>query len=185
MKNLILIVTLVLGFITSAHADNEGIKVHGNWQFDIYNKDGSFDRKVEFENALVNDGGDLLASLLTSTDAMGYWNVLLHSPSSICENNAPPCEMEDGRNGNFHEYELEINKVNASVQLTGNVIIFSDGQITAVETEIQPCNGPSTPTSCSPFAFTYKTFTYKDLSSSPVAVQAGQTVNVKVTISFS
>ena len=37
------------------------------------NRDGSVDRHVELENALVNDGPALLTALLTGTSVAGLW----------------------------------------------------------------------------------------------------------------
>ena len=51
----------------------ERIQVHGQWTIEVRNRDGSVDRHVELENALVNDGPALLTALLTGTSVAGSW----------------------------------------------------------------------------------------------------------------
>jgi hypothetical protein len=62
----------------------EGIQVHGWWTIEIRNRDGSVDRHVELENALVNDGPALLTALLTGTSVAGSWALAVSGDPGPC-----------------------------------------------------------------------------------------------------
>jgi hypothetical protein len=66
----------------------EGIQVHGWWTIEIRNRDGSVDRHVELENALVNDGPALLTALLTGTSVAGSWALAVSGDPGPCGSGA-------------------------------------------------------------------------------------------------
>lgn len=197
MKKLFLIGVLVLGLITTAQAANEGIQVHGHWQFDIYNKDGSFDRKVEFENALDSAGGSLfLTKLLQGELSVGYWQILVADTSSnllqgVCDFNGSPsvCDTtESGFNAPGSNGILTSSISNGNLIFNGSFVAFYDGQLQQVVTRNFTCSSTLIPRSCNfNTSSTVYSFTNKDLLTSGLAVdvQAGQTINITVTISFS
>ena len=189
MKKLILMCVFTLLAATIVQAENEGIKVHGHWQFDIYNKDGSFDRKVEFENSLNSFGKGLLASLLSGINTAGYWRVSLEGNNDFClssilcntvEASSPADEVPGITFKN-----LSFTNTNDTIILEGSIVTASDNQINGVSTSMYLCREIDNPRTCTISNSQLSSFTSKDLSASPVAVQAGQTVNVTVTISFS
>lgn len=49
----------------SSDTNNTGIKVNGEWELTVYNKDGSIEETHEFTNDLDPEGPDLLIALLT------------------------------------------------------------------------------------------------------------------------
>lgn len=62
----------------------ERIQVHGQWTIEVRNRDGSVDRHVELENALVNDGPALLTALLTGTSVAGSWALAVSGDPGPC-----------------------------------------------------------------------------------------------------
>jgi len=63
-----------------ASAQEEGIKVHGDWVIEVRNPDGSIAARHEFQNALV--GNDLLVSLLLKRIELRGFSLGLHTPQS-------------------------------------------------------------------------------------------------------
>ena len=49
----------------SSDTNNTGIKVNGEWELTVYNKDGSIEETHEFTNDLTDEGKELLLALLT------------------------------------------------------------------------------------------------------------------------
>ena len=49
----------------SSDTNNTGIKVNGEWELTVYNKDGSIEETHEFTNSLITGGKELLVALLT------------------------------------------------------------------------------------------------------------------------
>ncbi len=183
MKNLILLCVFTLLVATNVQAGNEGIKVHGHWQFDIYNKDGSFDRKVEFENALEPAGADVLIRLLIGSNSFNSMQV-----SATFQPSDRPCTTSSPVCGVSNLTTTTVNSIShplffGSVVYQGNFIAnLGSGSIIKVGTRIGLC-GPEVPLSCG--LMISAPFTQKDLSTTPISVEQDQTVNVKVTISFS
>ncbi len=182
MKKIILLCVFTLLAATNVQAENEGIKVHGHWQFDIYNKDGSFDRKVEFENALTSDGGEALAMLLNQDINLSNWSISLGVNSGfLCNQNGSPVT---GCGINENGSNLVRSTVGSNFVLTGSVVIDHTNSISIVRTSAISCTEiiPVIGQGCSGIGG-HIIFTIKDQLA--VYVQAGQTVNVTVTISFS
>ncbi|MGV6852737.1 MAG: hypothetical protein ACWA5R_11260 [bacterium] len=205
MKKLLQIAMIAMIAISSTtQAADEGIKVHGHWTFNIYNADGSFDRKVEFENALNPIVGPVPLLLMLSRNAsMLDWVVTASGPSG-----SDPCADANGNSIFCVIYETGASTVgdpyrfaNMSVSLDNNnnptnnptkLILkgsmttasgITNPQITSVATSIEYCV-PATTSTCSVTNKVLSQFTVKNLAT-PVALTAGQVVQITVEISFS
>ena len=178
---------------------HEGIKVHGNWKIVVRNADGSVASRNEFENKLVIGGGDLfLATILARTATVGNWYVFLRD--AVSPGGTPPCNL-----GSTHA-DCAIQEpnavaifaaesfVNLTVQRAGatqNTIVLSGsakstngGRISLVNTALSSCPPTVAPSACGavapgPFTLTEQSF------ATPITVQAGQTIDVTVVLSFS
>jgi hypothetical protein len=191
----------VLESQSPARGAQEGIKVHGHWTIEVRNPDGSVATHREFENALFPSPA--LASILGRQVSVGFWSIAVF-PGTICgyTNNAPCSIYEPGIIG------YAVASTNLSVTVAGNNLVFAGtflaaggGTIATVQTDSYGCLAtvaPSTP--CQPgnaspvnfgfgpgggFIFTSRDFDGLSGDPQPISVNAGQTVAVTVTISFS
>jgi hypothetical protein len=169
------------GALPEAAGPSEGIQVHGDWTIEVYNEDGTLDRRVEFSNAFLSTGAHILTRLLTGdASASGDWSVRVGShsvaicPSDVvgfCRFTTTATAVDTGGSGLFD-----------TVRLSGSVIVEADGEIAEVSTNPGICGGNQAPDSCPAVAGQYP-FTSKVLF--PLeTVTAGQTVQVQVDISF-
>lgn len=166
---------VMLGWPSSravAHAHGDSIKVHGAWTIELRNPDGSLAARHQFNNALLQPGGDFLARLLGGTQTLGEWAVTLASRvgEAICANgvdcflrqNPPPGEprlIVDVPATGPHAGRLV---------LRGTVNADTTGVIQSVVTQ----------------QINVAAFSEKFLAPT-IAVTAGQTVSVTVVFSFS
>jgi hypothetical protein len=195
-----------------ADANTVGIKVHGHWTIDVRKADGTLVSHNEFENALTSDGGAGISQILSGAWTAGSWGILLdgnvclttasvgatwHSPSCLILNPAIPA----GTQSNEDSRDLSItvpsaNQPNAgSLVLKGSVRAPNAGEITAVRTRQAAClvNNPSiiSPAACQPAVAIFDTIVPNifDVTSrtlaTPIAVEAGQFIQVTVVLSFS
>ncbi len=204
MKKLITATLLTLILLTSTtQAADEGIKVHGHWTFEIYNPDGSFDRKVEFENALAISGVTALLRIMEKK-AIDYWFIridaggLSMAGQHPCNDNSTPIPCSIGElggptnNGPSEFLNLTYQVANSKFILNGSFTTASglvSPEIGKVETFINTCDvnsaggdGQSGGLLCNVLNGT--TFTEKTLAS-PISLSSGQIVQVTVEISFS
>ena len=142
------------------------IKVHGHWTFDVRNADGSLASHSEFENSLVSNGASLLSRMLARVEPIRGWWIEV---SSIDRFNIPrtfdvvvtPEVPVSGPNANCLVLEgILVNPQNADVT------------VQSVATLAVTQSGPSR-------------FTSRFLGSGSMPLQAGQTLQVTVVISFS
>lgn len=201
-RGILTAVILLAWLFAQAYAQNrgaqhEGIAVHGHWVIDVLNPDGSLASHHEFENAL-NGGDQALTQLLTGGDA-GHWElILMGSGTSPCQggtggkftNACRIIENSVSSPGGTAEFKtLTVTPTAAAGQSTLNTIVLSGtavaivtGQVDRVDTSIAVCTGTTAHSACviagGPNPFT---------SATPpaVTVNAGQTIRVTVTISFS
>lgn len=60
-----------------AKGTHEGIQIHGHWVIEVRNPDGTLGQRREFENALVPQGTNVLAGVLSGSAVVASWQVLL------------------------------------------------------------------------------------------------------------
>jgi hypothetical protein len=154
---------------------DEGIKVHGHWTIELRNPDGSIAGHHEFENALVNQGAQVLATLLQGNAPRGLWIVQAGTPTGggPCTPGSGLCLLaEPGVNFNSAgAISVGLAGNNQAVRLSGTVTAGQDGDIGVVTTN-QIVGNQS-------FVFSQRTLP------APIHVVAGQTVAVSVVFSFS
>lgn len=181
----------------------EAIKVHGHWTIVIKNPDGSEASRHQFENALAGTSGNLLLlSLLNRSSSAGPW--LVGIDGNLCLNgNGDPdsCFIIEtalpSRSGPnfFPNLKIAIQQPTGpaslyTLALSGTAKAVASGSIATVLTTMTTCSGNVTPTSCTtiptinaqfPLGFNFTTRTL----GTPIPVQAGQSVDVTVALSFS
>lgn len=178
----------------SAQGPREGIVVHGNWVLEVRNPDGTLAERRAFENGLASggdQGADLLAQFLGRQRAIGPWAVYLINPTGTAPWSRPPYGIVKESNGlpsqpGFSR-DLTLARSLGAIILTGSITATVDGAITDVATEIDTCPGAVTMLSCPDTKQGRLTYTPVKNSSgvpTPLALLAGQIVQVKVTISF-
>lgn len=184
-----------------ARGAQEGIKVHGHWTIEVRNPDGTVATHREFENALFPSPA--LASILGRQVSVSFWSIAI-APSTLCGNaNGALCGIQEPG-----ITSQAANSSNLSVTVSGNTLVLAGtllasggGTITTVQTDSYGCPATVAPsTACQPgnaspvnfgfgagggFIFTSRDFDGLSGDPQPVSVNAGQTVAVTVTISFS
>lgn len=166
------------------------IKVHGHWTIDIKNPDGALHKRHEFENelALLGDGPLTLVNILARQWKPGLWAVdLLAPPSEVqCLPSGQPAgcvlsELGWGTNsaGNLIVSVPSSGPNLGKLVLAGSLTSPVAQTFTRALTRVYPCTAGVTICPSSHAA----AFTVKDFA--PIAVQAGQAVQVTVVISFS
>ncbi len=177
---------------------HEGIKVHGHWTIVVRNADGSVASRHEFENALFVGAGDaLLTAILSRSASVGHWGVELDGPtgSRPCNLAGLPtlCEVIEPNGNQLSGAEIFQNltlqptgtPVPTGLVLTGSAKSTNGGQVTRVGTDIGICPANVAPSSCTPGSGgSIQGLTSHGLTT-PINVQAGQTIDVSVVISFS
>lgn len=178
----------------SNDASHQGIKVHGHWTIEVRNPDGALVTHREFENA-YQPGYNVLPGMLSRVYTMGSWAIEFNG--SGCNSNASSCDITEPGSGLVgHSNTLSVTEVGgggAHVVLSGNIQMTTAVQITSVWTFLGQCvtaTIPSVSACASSVPYTQNgqfpaTFTMADLSSKPIPIAAGQTVQVTVDISFS
>jgi hypothetical protein len=71
----------------------EGIQIHGWWNIEVRNHDGSVAKHVEFENALVQAGPSLLSGLLSGNLVAGSWLLWIEGDPSPCSTYSVGCAI--------------------------------------------------------------------------------------------
>lgn len=175
--------------LPSPKGPQEGIKVHGHWTIVIRNEDGSVASRNEFENALAPTGRDLLVAALMGRSTLGPWTMnLADSLNGMCSTSFANwsnkfCVFEQGTNLTV---DVPTSGPNAGkVVLSGSIKTVLSGDILVANTFITSCSNTVPATSCTfgpPLSITHLT---SKILSSPIPVQANQTMDVTVVISFS
>lgn len=177
--------------LTSAGGPNEAIQVHGHWNIEVINPDGTLASRNEFDNDLVDMGKSALVGLLIGDHSAGMWMVRLtatqqaSSPFAsgsgwILDNRytGTPSSAPD----TFYTLDVARDPITVGVfTLTGTATATKDGGINFVATQICGCDASTAPSACTAFLvadeFTMASFNAVD-------VVAGQQILVQVTISF-
>jgi len=171
----------------------EAVKVHGDWTITIRNADRSVASRHEFENALIAPG--LLAKLLAHGGTAVDWRVVILG--GVCPEPATgvPSDCFIFETGTVIPAFAAISAnlvvtaptagphANALV-LEGSIKASLAGRISLVSTAMAICSPGSPIVNCQSLTGGGG-FTEKDLSSLNINVQPGQTIDVKVVISFS
>lgn len=176
----------VAGGKNPGNGRHEGIKVHGHWTIEVRNPDGALVTHREFENSLASSGSTVLAAILACYTAGNCPNQTNAVAIEVSLNGNPsPCTIAsvDPTTGQVTTVpgpcivgntpqSLATGAQGAIFVLNGSIAASESGNISQVSTVI-PTSGP-----------TGGILTAATLST-PVQVNAGQTVAVTVNISFS
>jgi hypothetical protein len=197
--------------VLRAQGPDEGIKVHGHWQIEVHNSDGSLVSRHEFENALVggaNGGAGGIAALLSGTGTVGDWVVSLDgggapvgtfpcvvNPAAvplvewsciIYSSKAPGPDVPGAQSKN-----LQVSVQAATVVLTGSITAGKNGAVANVQSMVALCDSSVLSVNCRiglPISgggsVQPQAFSSATLPS-PVNVAAGQIIQLTVTLSFS
>ena len=175
------------------NAPQEGIKVRGQWIIDVRNPDGTLVKRHEFENALVSNGNTSLSNYLGRAMTPGRWSILVFDglcaqdsgASTVCILTEPGSTYGGSP---YNEPNLSPNLVltqsAAGLTLRGSFTAVTSGSARSVATGMGTCPQAIAPQNCTAFdpgesgAFSSRTLP------SPIAVQAGQIVQIAVTFSF-
>jgi hypothetical protein len=152
----------------------DGIKVHGHWTIELTNKDGTIAAHHEFENALLNQGARVLATLLHGNTPRGLWLLQIGNPngSGPCGPNSTPCFLaEPGYAIPTPPLTVELMANGESVRLSGTTTADHDADVSLV-TSTQVIGNAS-------FVFSQRTL------AAPIHVVSGQSITVSVVFSFS
>lgn len=154
----------------------EGITVHGDWVIEVLNADGSLAHRHAFRNALDLFGKRDLAAFLSRTNPVALWRVLARGTDGLCLPSADYCQIaESGDNltsgGISASKNLTVTGADVEVVLHGSFVAATSGSVSSVMT-VNMRNDTAAG------AFTQTTL------SSPIPVEATQTVSVTVTFSF-
>jgi len=186
---------VILGMLLPAFASQslaqgpqEGIKVHGHWVIDVRNPDGTLASHAEFENSLMPQGAETLARILgrTADNLLGWTVALLPSsgaPFGSSSGIGMWAEIYESRVAVVYGSELPwtfrslvIAQVDATLVLKGTATASANGQINDVVTLLN-------------YALAVDDFEGHPFSGTrlpaPIALAAGQNIQVTVTLSFS
>lgn len=185
----------LIGVLPAIAETEEGIKVHGHWKIEVLEPDGTTVRVTEFDNALVVPDGQGFLALALGGMTVGGYRIILENGSGAgpCDDGsggASECRLtESGSNwmamGAAHSTNL-VTDVSSGVLTIGSSVTadYSDA-VAEVTLQSKLCVGTS-PAVCvgAVASMPVLNFTRTTLPS-PVAVDAGQIIQVTVTISFS
>lgn len=169
-----------------------GIQVVGAWTLTVTDPDGAVVEERAFHNDLVPSGASVLSRLLIGALSHGRWYIRAQGSPSPC--GSAGCQIDEIAAPNAEPYwfgTLTSNLVASTaggsfdtLVLSGSLEATQDGVIDQVSTVEVHCQGTVAPEDCAP-GQTDRTFTSRRLDAgSELAVAAGQTVNVRVEISF-
>ena len=204
------LMTLLLAISTAlspalAAQTREGVRVRGHWVIEVRNPDGTLVKRREFDNSLAPGGARLMAQYFAGFPP-ALWTIEL----GVYGGNTSPCHggTYNGTTLNhcfivdpaatqlptgtsvFPTLHSAISQTfNDRLVLTGNATARVAGDIVYVATRQASCLATTAPVDCK-VAGTVQQFTVHDLvnaqgQSDPLAIAAGQIVQVTVTLSFS
>lgn len=168
------------GASSRAEGPSEGIGVHGAWVIEVYDADGAIDETFAFSNDLVATGDDFLADVLTGAATPGDWRIATQTHGqapSACLNEAGTAETACS----IQPPELVTSSNSGVVSLAGSFVADQAGGIAQVNTVNYTCSASTSPDACTGQA-TYNPVTGTNISL--VSIEAGQTVQISVDLSF-
>lgn len=166
----------------------QAVAVRGHWTITVREPDGSLAHRHEFENAFV---GERTVTRIFRRDVKpGHWAVNVTPDGPMCNPGSSDiviCSIfeEGSRAGEFRNLTLAPHTRDAGFTLAGHFVADRAGNVLRVETQVNLCPLRQSYRDCSrpdlrrPGAFTRTT------PPSPIAVEAGQIVQVRVDIDFS
>jgi len=177
--------------LASSGGPNEAIQVHGHWNIEVINPDGTLANRQEFDNTLVDMGKSVLESLLVGENSAGMWMVRLtatqqaSSPFAsgsgwIIDNRytGTPSSAPD----TFYTLDVARDPITPGVfTLTGTATATKDGGINFVATQLETCDASTAPSACTELQASNE-FTMASFNT--VDVVAGQQILVEVNISL-
>ena len=158
----------------TAQAQNEGIKVHGDWKIVIRQPDGSVVRRYAFKNSLTPTGASVLAGTLTRNETLKLWRIYLTMPGSALW----VAEPADPLSENPHlakNLTLHLGNTGTFFELTGSIAAPEDFEIQTVLTGLD---------ASPPVGQAGQGFSQRQLDQ-PIPVRQGQIIQVTVRFSFS
>jgi hypothetical protein len=167
-----------------AASAGRAIVVHGHWTIKVYDRHGRLVRERRFENALQTGGKGVLAGLLSGNFSVGGWEITLSNGGSTvgsADEDGAPC-IAAGTCGTLH-FDL----LPTALTLTALIPPRSAAlPVKVVDTAVWMCPGPGGSGGCNAqtSGAVFHIFTRKSLSPS-IPVQMGQSVSVKVELTFS
>lgn len=186
----------------------EGIVVHGHWTIDVREPDGRLVSHREFENALVASGASMLGDILARRRTEGAWTVFVNA--SRAGSASYPCLAEDGRPSGCVTIEQgwyadrpqpnifpNLTVGGPGLVLSGTATANRGGSIDTVGASNYTCPSTMLPAACAQYVSysvsvvnqtANETTTISGFSSAeimPIAVAAGQLIQVTVTFTFS
>lgn len=159
----------------SAGGVGEAIAVHGNWTIDVSNADGSLDQHVEFQNAFT--GAQFVAEVLAGEKQSAGLTLQFEASSpelNVCASPSDPdirsaCNALTGFDAGETRSEADPGGYELVVVVSFTAAFTGDiARVEALGIHPDLSGGP---------------FSEKDLDA-PVAVAAGQVVQVEVRYSF-
>lgn len=170
----------------------EAISVRGHWLLKVFTPDGTLTATREFDNALSPEGQHDLVKVLTGRNNFGEWLIRLKGPSARTSpffTNRYAGDFDGhivGANSGSADYiegsfrTLTVD-VGAGVVLGGSAVAKQSGDLTEVQTLTNLC-APFQSHCSTNYYGTFRKFSGTLIA--PLRLEAGQIVQVTVTISF-
>ncbi|MDP3716353.1 MAG: hypothetical protein Q8T13_01135 [Acidobacteriota bacterium] len=176
------------GAAQPASAQDEGIKVHGNWVIEVRNPDGTLASQTEFKNALSDQGSLLPRMLAREPLVLRRWQINLSNymagpcGANFCTISEPG---PNPRGTSPWSQNLTVARTGATVELAGSIELppVSSSFVQQVWTYVETCSGSDAGATCN-----WSVFTRHGQTSGPPIVEnllPGQIIQVKVRITFS
>ena len=173
------------------------IGVHGHWEIEVRNPDGSLVTRREFDNALFDHGANILPLLLSGAVVPAPWIVFFYGAPTPCfpyPGDNQKCFILEGRlpvPASTNGISKNLVVTTDPLKLSGSITVPLAGSITTVQTSLDICSG-SPPASClggatvairNNLATSSAWFTGTNIA--PINVLAGQLVTFTITFTFS
>jgi len=188
---------VLVGVFPAASETEEGINVHGHWKIEVLKPDRTSVSVTEVDNALViPDGQQFLALSLATFGTIGSYRIVLENGSG-----AGPCDdgsggdtqcllTEAGSNwmgmGAPHSTNLVIGTASTVMTIESSVTADHADTVAKVSLQTKVCTPGTSADACLGAVASYPLIPFTQTTlSSPVPVDAGQIIQVTVTISFS
>lgn len=180
----------------AAAGPREGLRVHGHWTIEVRDPDGKLVLRREFDNALViPTGATHLANIMGRARTVGLWRINTLGADQICEatpgGSPAACEIVESTDGLISNTAFKTltvgvsGSVPAELVLNGSLVAQRTGAIEQVRTFNLYCANVTSPAACPNSTAAGADMVTGTVLVSPIAVQAGQQVQVRVAITFS